>query len=102
LGVPTALLFSIYSTKHKCLYSEDSVSRQFLKKSLPSRPELINKLKEEKEYDLLVIGGGATGAGVALDAASRGLKVALVERDDFGSGITAIDAVFAYLTIKRY
>ena len=38
------------------------------------------------EFDLLVVGGGATGAGVAVDAASRGLKVALVERDDFSSG----------------
>ena len=39
-----------------------------------------------KEFDLLVVGGGATGARVAVDAASRGLKVALVERDDFSSG----------------
>jgi glycerol-3-phosphate dehydrogenase len=39
-----------------------------------------------EEYDLLIVGGGATGAGVAVDAASRGLKVALVERDDFSSG----------------
>lgn len=38
------------------------------------------------EFDLLVVGGGATGAGVALDAASRGLRVGLVERDDFSSG----------------
>jgi glycerol-3-phosphate dehydrogenase len=41
---------------------------------------------EEEEFDLLIIGGGATGAGVAVDAASRGLKVALVERDDFSAG----------------
>ena len=38
------------------------------------------------EFDLLIVGGGATGAGVAVDAASRGLRVALVERDDFSSG----------------
>lgn len=38
------------------------------------------------EFDLLIVGGGATGSGIALDAASRGLKVALVERDDFSSG----------------
>lgn len=38
------------------------------------------------EFDLLIVGGGATGAGVAVDAASRGLKVALVERDDFSAG----------------
>lgn len=42
-----------------------------------------------EEYDLLVIGGGATGSGIALDAATRGLKVALVERDDFSSGTSS-------------
>jgi glycerol-3-phosphate dehydrogenase len=40
-------------------------------------------------YDVLVIGGGATGAGVALDATSRGLRVALVERDDLASGTSS-------------
>ncbi len=40
-------------------------------------------------YDLLVIGGGATGSGIALDAVTRGLKVALVERDDFASGTSS-------------
>lgn len=44
---------------------------------------------EEDAYDLLVIGGGATGTGIALDAATRGLKVALVERDDFSSGTSS-------------
>ncbi|KAF4120977.1 glycerol-3-phosphate dehydrogenase [Geosmithia morbida] len=43
----------------------------------------------EDSYDMLVIGGGATGAGVALDAATRGLRVALVERDDFSSGTSS-------------
>jgi glycerol-3-phosphate dehydrogenase len=40
-------------------------------------------------YDLLVIGGGITGAGVALDAAARGLRTALVERDDLASGTSS-------------
>ncbi|MGQ0505563.1 MAG: glycerol-3-phosphate dehydrogenase/oxidase, partial [Myxococcaceae bacterium] len=40
-------------------------------------------------YDLLVIGGGITGCGVARDAALRGLKVALVEKDDFASGTSS-------------
>ncbi len=41
------------------------------------------------QFDVLVVGGGVTGLGVALDAASRGLKVALVERDDFASGTSS-------------
>ena len=44
---------------------------------------------EDASYDLLVIGGGATGAGIALDAATRGLKVTLVERDDYSSGTSS-------------
>ncbi len=40
-------------------------------------------------FDLVVVGGGITGAGVALDAASRGLRTALVERDDFASGTSS-------------
>jgi glycerol-3-phosphate dehydrogenase len=45
--------------------------------------------KDDEPYDLLIIGGGATGSGIALDAATRGLKVALVERDDFSSGTSS-------------
>jgi glycerol-3-phosphate dehydrogenase len=42
-----------------------------------------------EEFDVLVIGGGITGAGIALDAATRGLRTALVERDDFASGTSS-------------
>lgn len=55
----------------------------------PSREEMINKLKNNEEYDLLIVGGGATGAGLSVDAATRGLKVAMVERDDFSSGTSS-------------
>ncbi|MFI5047527.1 MAG: FAD-dependent oxidoreductase, partial [Acidimicrobiia bacterium] len=41
------------------------------------------------DFDVLVVGGGITGAGVALDAASRGLRTALVERDDFAAGTSS-------------
>ncbi|KAF4981222.1 hypothetical protein FDECE_17725 [Fusarium decemcellulare] len=44
---------------------------------------------KDAEYDLLIIGGGATGTGIAVDAVTRGLKVALVERDDFSSGTSS-------------
>lgn len=43
----------------------------------------------EEEFDVLVIGGGITGAGVALDAAARGLRTALVERSDFAAGTSS-------------
>ncbi len=52
------------------------------------RTEQLRRLQEER-FDLLVIGGGATGCGSALDAATRGLRVALVERADFGSGTSS-------------
>jgi len=52
------------------------------------RKKTIAKLKGET-FDLVVIGGGITGGGIALDAASRGLKVALVEKNDFASGTSS-------------
>ena len=53
-----------------------------------NRDSFLQQLGSET-FDILVVGGGATGAGVALDAAHRGLKVALVERDDFGAGTSS-------------
>ncbi len=60
--------------------------------SLTGRDDAKNEKATNDEadvYDLLVIGGGATGTGIALDAATRGLKVAMVERDDFASGTSS-------------
>lgn len=63
--------------------------------ALKSRKEQLDDLRRhdgsssDAEYDLLIIGGGATGTGIAVDAATRGLKVALVERDDFSSGTSS-------------
>ena len=53
--------------------------------------ERENSTKELQatEFDLLIIGGGITGAGIALDAASRGMKVALIEKNDFASGTSS-------------
>lgn len=53
-----------------------------------NREKNIQHLQKDR-FDLLVIGGGITGAGIALDAASRGLKVALVEKKDFASGTSS-------------
>jgi glycerol-3-phosphate dehydrogenase len=54
------------------------------------RDEMLRKIRERKElWDIAVIGGGATGVGVAVDAASRGLDVVLVEAHDFGKGTSS-------------
>ncbi|HAS44295.1 MAG TPA: glycerol-3-phosphate dehydrogenase [Microscillaceae bacterium] len=53
-----------------------------------NRETLLTRLANET-FDLLLIGGGITGAGIALDAASRGLKVALVEKQDFAQGTSS-------------
>ncbi|WP_043931349.1 glycerol-3-phosphate dehydrogenase/oxidase [Bacillus sp. EB01] len=52
------------------------------------RVELVSKLKSDS-FDLLVIGGGITGAGIALDATTRGIKTALVEMQDFSAGTSS-------------
>lgn len=56
--------------------------------SYQTRPSIIQNLKNEY-YDVIIIGGGVTGAGIALDAATRGLKVALLEKRDFASGTSS-------------
>jgi glycerol-3-phosphate dehydrogenase len=53
-----------------------------------SRADALDALQSER-FDLVVIGGGITGAGVALDAASRGYSVALVEKDDYAAGTSS-------------
>lgn len=53
-----------------------------------NRAKNIEQLKSES-FDLLIIGGGITGAGIALDAASRGLRTALIEKEDFASGTSS-------------
>lgn len=56
--------------------------------SVHNRKEEIKSIREI-EFDLTVIGGGITGAGIALDAASRGLNVLLLEKNDFASGTSS-------------
>src|ERR687897_2159725 len=53
-----------------------------------ARPDAVRTLAAET-FDLVVIGGGITGAGVAFDAATRGYSVALVERADYAAGTSS-------------
>lgn len=57
-------------------------------RTLFDRESALARMAEES-FDVLVVGGGITGAGVALDAAARGLRTALVEKDDFASGTSS-------------
>jgi glycerol-3-phosphate dehydrogenase len=54
-----------------------------------NRVEELKQLQSNSNWDLVVIGGGASGLGVALDAVSRGLKVALLEKSDFAKGTSS-------------
>ena len=59
-------------------------------KGFSFQKRLINITKMQKQtYDLVIVGGGITGAGVARDAASRGMKVALIEARDFSEGTSS-------------
>ena len=70
------------------------------------RDEALARLGAEA-FDVLVVGGGVTGAGVALDAAARGLRTAIVERDDWASGTSSkssklVHGGLRYLQQKEY
>ncbi|MFO0274733.1 MAG: FAD-dependent oxidoreductase [Betaproteobacteria bacterium] len=54
-----------------------------------ARDVLLGRLRDPRPWDAVIIGGGATGLGIAVDAAQRGLRVALLERRDFGSGTSS-------------
>lgn len=49
----------------------------------------IEQLGQDKEWDIIVVGGGATGLGIAVDAAQRGFKVLLLEKNDFAKGTSS-------------
>ena len=54
-----------------------------------NREEQLHKLENEKEFDIIIIGGGATGLGCAVDAACRGYKTLLLEKYDFSKGTSS-------------
>lgn len=70
------------STTNQMLTTQEDTPIRF---SVLDRQMQIARAQREK-FDLIIIGGGVTGAGIALDASSRGMKVCLVEKNDFASG----------------
>jgi len=67
-----------------------------------SRDQHLQKLKAGEKYDLLIVGGGANGAGVVLDAASRGLKCAVIDSFDFASGTSSKSTKMAHGGIRYF
>ena len=70
------------------------------------RGAAVRRLRSD-DFDVLVVGGGITGAGVALDAAARGLRTALVERNDFAAGTSSkssklVHGGFRYLQQREF
>mmetsp|Transcript_69 Transcript_69/g.128 ORF Transcript_69/g.128 Transcript_69/m.128 type:complete len:729 (+) Transcript_69:167-2353(+) len=72
----------------KAIAKATAARKAVIEERIPTREEMLARLRSE-EFDLLVVGGGATGAGLALDAATRGLNVACVELEDFASGTSS-------------
>ena len=82
------------------LSNEQKVKYDF---KMKSRDEHLKELKDPTmEYDILIIGGGANGAGVALDAASRGLKCAVIDAYDFASGTSSKSTKMAHGGIRYF
>src|SRR3978361_1111478 len=54
-----------------------------------NRTSMLQQVDENKTWDILIIGGGATGLGTAVDAASRGFSTILIEADDFANGTSS-------------
>lgn len=88
VGGGTIIYFKARSGKSTLQSVQAAEEANYAYAPLPSRQQLLDNLAAQ-EYDILVVGGGATGCGVALDSVSRGLKTALVEKFDFSSGTSS-------------
>lgn len=97
-AIATTAISSYYLTKPaSILENEESLPPLIQSRPTPpTRDELLKKLETTPSFDVLIIGGGATGTGSAVDAATRGLNVALVERNDFASGTSSKSTKMAH------
>lgn len=97
-AIATTAISSYYLTKpSSILENEESLPPLIQSRPTPpTRDELLKKLETTPSFDVLIIGGGATGTGSAVDAATRGLNVALVERNDFASGTSSKSTKMAH------
>ncbi|XP_043549723.1 glycerol-3-phosphate dehydrogenase, mitochondrial isoform X1 [Chiloscyllium plagiosum] len=89
LGASHIIDYWSYQARLSCVQASEQLNGKYIQHHMPSRDVQLYTLKTVKEFDILVIGGGATGSGCALDAVTRGLKTALIEREDFSSGTSS-------------
>ncbi|XP_068640408.1 glycerol-3-phosphate dehydrogenase SDP6, mitochondrial-like [Aristolochia californica] len=99
VGAASAIVIAKLGFFDGTAFARDRTEIELVKEKILSRNGIVPTREEqeialsgsslERPFDMLVIGGGATGTGVALDAASRGLRVGLVEREDFSSGTSS-------------
>ncbi|XP_060683215.1 glycerol-3-phosphate dehydrogenase, mitochondrial isoform X1 [Hemiscyllium ocellatum] len=89
LGASHIIDYWSYQARLSCVQASEQLNGKYIQYQMPSRDVQLFTLKTVKEFDILVIGGGATGSGCALDAVTRGLKTALIEREDFSSGTSS-------------
>ena len=87
--VVTCLSLLSSSPRSQAIADSNEKESKTFRRHTPTREECLKNLRKGEEFDVLIIGGGATGAGAALDAAARGLKVACIEREDFSSGTSS-------------
>ena len=70
---------------------------------MKTREQHLQRLKDSSiEFDLLIVGGGANGTGVVLDAASRGLNCAVIDAHDFASGTSCKSTKMAHGGIRYF
>ena len=60
------------------------------------RLKRLNKISKKKKWDLIIIGGGSSGLGIAVDSASRGYKTLLIEKYDFSKGTSSRSTKLAH------
>ena len=72
----------------RCCKKNFELDKEIKLFSSENRSLLLNKIKSQS-FDITIIGGGITGSGICLDAVSRGLKVCLIEMNDFASGTSS-------------
>lgn len=88
---------SYFLAQHNQVHNEASLAPLIESRPAPpTREEMFKKLETTPKFDVLIIGGGAAGAGSAVDAATRGLNVALLERTDFAAGTSCKSTKMAH------